>query len=67
VNDTAALETLQKGFDGHVAAVCGLTVVDHLHFGGIVPGITATSVRAVLNSVRRSVSKAFYPALSEIN
>ncbi len=62
VKSTGALDILSHSFDQHLAAVCGLTVVDHLHFGGVVPGITPESVRAMLKSVREAVAHAFDPA-----
>jgi len=62
VKSTGALEGLIEGFDHHLAAVCGLTVVDHLHFGGVAPGITPESVREMLTSVREVVAHAFDPA-----
>lgn len=66
VKDTGALDLLRQAFDRHVAAVCGLTVVDHLHFGGIVPGITAESVKDLLAKVRETVRATFDPALYEV-
>ena len=42
--ETGAWDAMRKLFDEHVAAVCGLKVVDHLHFGGIVPNITPEAV-----------------------
>ncbi|MGZ3376106.1 MAG: NAD(P)H-dependent oxidoreductase [Phenylobacterium sp.] len=66
VKDTGALETLRRGFDAHLGSVCGLTVVDHLHLGGIVPGITAESVKEVLTTVKDTVRTTFDPALYEL-
>jgi NAD(P)H dehydrogenase (quinone) len=63
VKDTAALETLRRGFDAHVGAVCGLIVTDHLHFGGVVPGITAEAGREILATVKDTVRTTFDPAL----
>ncbi|MBS0331173.1 MAG: NAD(P)H-dependent oxidoreductase [Proteobacteria bacterium] len=65
VKSTGALDALNQGFDRHVAGVCGLTVVDHLHFGGVVPGITPGSVRQMLKAVRDAVTRAFDPAHME--
>ena len=48
---TGALEGVRHYFDEHLAAVCGLTVVDHLHIGGIEAGITADAVQPALQSV----------------
>ena len=43
--ETGAWDAVRKLFDEHVGAVCGLAVLDHLHFGEIAPGITAESVQ----------------------
>ena len=51
VQKTGALERLREGFDNHVAGVCGLRVVDHVHFGGVVPGIREDAVRDMLAEV----------------
>ena len=40
VQDTGAMDALRRLFDDHLAGVCGLEVVDHVHFGGMVSGIT---------------------------
>jgi NAD(P)H dehydrogenase (quinone) len=66
VKETGAVATLTAGFDHHVAAVCGLTLVDHVNFGGIVPGITEEAVEDILAKVRASVSRAFDPAANVI-
>ena len=53
VNQTGAVATLRHAFDDHLAAVCGLTVIDHINFGGIVPGIRPDAVATLLEAVRR--------------
>jgi NAD(P)H dehydrogenase (quinone) len=67
VKETGALEGLTKAFDRHVAAVCGLTVVDHVNFGGVAPGITKEAVDDVLRQVRKSVRHAFDPAANLVS
>ena len=52
----AAMRTL---FDGHFAAVCGLEVVDHIHFGGVTPGIRADSVTGDMEKVRKTFTQRF--------
>ncbi|MEJ0028344.1 MAG: NAD(P)H-dependent oxidoreductase [Rhizomicrobium sp.] len=52
----AAMRTL---FDSHFATVCGLEVVDHVHFGGIHPGIRADSVRNDGDTVRATLARHF--------
>ena len=44
-------------FDDYFAAVCGLEVVDHIHFGGPVPGIRADVVARQLDRVRKTLAK----------
>ncbi len=61
VLQTGALEAVRALFDKHVAAVCGLQIVDHVHFGGIVPGIRADVVARHLQSVRNAVARQFGP------
>lgn len=61
VRSTGALLALQGVFDHHLAGVCGLTVVDHVHLGGIVPGITPESVETMLDEVR-AVAMRHFPA-----
>jgi len=59
VKSTGAFDAMRKLFDEHVAAVCGLTVVDHIHFGGIVPDIRKDAVDTHLDAVRAAVAKYF--------
>jgi NAD(P)H dehydrogenase (quinone) len=61
VADTGALDALGQVFDGHVAAVCGLTVIDHVHFGGMVPGITEEAFQDTLDAVRAAARRHFGP------
>jgi hypothetical protein len=46
-------------FDEYFAAVCGLEIVDHIHFGGFVPGIRADVVARHLDRVRETIAKYF--------
>jgi NAD(P)H dehydrogenase (quinone) len=57
--ETGAWAAVGKLFDGHIANVCGLSVVDHLHFGEIVPGITAEAVEACATRVAEMVQARF--------
>jgi len=61
VKETGALEAVRALFDDHVAAVCGLQIVDHVHFGGIVPGIRSDVVARHLQTVRDTVARQFGP------
>ncbi|WP_091741455.1 NAD(P)H-dependent oxidoreductase [Phenylobacterium immobile] len=59
LSETSALEPLQLGFDHHIGAVCGLTVLDHLHFGGMTTGVRQDVVDRVVASVRQAVASHF--------
>jgi len=51
VRDTGALSDLLRLFDRHLAGTCGLEVVDHAHFGGIVSDISEDFVAEILDRV----------------
>ena len=51
-----AIKTL---FDQYFSDVCGLTFVDHVHFGGITPGIREDAVETRLAEVQDTVAKHF--------
>jgi NAD(P)H dehydrogenase (quinone) len=57
--ETGAWDAMRKLFDEHVAGVCGLAVLDHLHFGGITPGVTAEAVEACADEVRAVAAQHF--------
>lgn len=59
VRDTGAMNALRALFDAHLAAVCGLTIADHVHTGGIVPGISPEAVEQVLEHVRDAARQHF--------
>ncbi len=61
VGSTGVLETLSRIFDSHIAAVCGLSVLDHVHFGGMVPGITQEAFDETLQEVRALARRHFGP------
>jgi len=61
VRKTGAWEAVRTLFDEHVAAVCGLTVVDHVHFGSVVPGIRGDVVARHQGAVRDAVARQFGP------
>ncbi|WP_395646916.1 NAD(P)H-dependent oxidoreductase [Terricaulis sp.] len=52
----AAIQTL---FDNHLAAVCGMTVVDHRHFGRILGATPAARIEAHLKDVRETAARHF--------
>lgn len=53
VIQSGAWHSMRSLFDSHFAAVCGLEVTDHVHFGGIVPGIRTDSIERDLERVRQ--------------
>lgn len=62
VDETGALQRLRVGFDDHLAAVCGLHVLEHLHLGGVTPGIRADAAEAMLEQVRDLARRLCAPA-----
>ncbi|MBC7668456.1 MAG: NAD(P)H-dependent oxidoreductase [Gemmatimonadaceae bacterium] len=59
VRSTGALANLQTVFDHHLAAVCGMSVLDHIHFGAIVADITPEAVGTCLDQVRATAREHF--------
>lgn len=59
VMEFGAWKAVRALFDEHFAAVCGLQVVDHVHFGNIVPGIRSDVVARHQQSVRDVVARQF--------
>lgn len=66
VSETGAVDTLTNAFDRHLAAVCGMSVVDHVNFGGVVPGITKEAVADMLATVQATVRRTFDPAATSV-
>jgi NAD(P)H dehydrogenase (quinone) len=61
---SGAISRLRAAFDEHVAAVCGLAVLEHLHLGGVTPGIRADAAEALFDQVRAMALRLFAPALA---
>lgn len=59
LKETGAWDAMRKLFDEHVAAVCGFTLIDHIHFDSIVPGITEEAVEGCAQTVRDTVAARF--------
>ncbi len=64
VDQTGAIDRLRRGFDEHVAAVCGLAVLEHLHLGGVTPGIRADAAEAMFEQVQATARRLFTGAAS---
>jgi NAD(P)H dehydrogenase (quinone) len=56
-------DALCKLFDQHFADVCGLSVLDHKHFGRILNSTPSVRIEAHLKEVRDAVAKQFAPRL----
>ena len=61
LRETGASKALHTLVDDHLAAVCGLTVIDHIHFGGVVPGYPSLAMEASSDTVRTAVTRHFEP------
>ena len=59
VQKSGAWDAARKLFDEHFAAVCGLEVIDHIHFGGIHSGMRPDAVETLLGRVRSVVADRF--------
>lgn len=59
VKKTGAWDAERKLFDEHVGLVTGLRIVDHIHFGNVIPGMRADMVNRHIESVRAAVAKYF--------
>jgi NAD(P)H dehydrogenase (quinone) len=59
VRDTGAWRTVRKLFDEHLSEVCGLTVIDHVHFGEITTGIHRDAVLSCAEEVRVAFADHF--------
>lgn len=59
MRDTGALSALMRLFDSHLGGTCGLSVIDHAHFGGMVSNITPEAFEDVMAEVRTAASAHF--------
>lgn len=62
VRQTGALAALHTVFDKHVADMTGMSVADHVHFGGITPVLTPEWADEMRREVRARVRAAFLHA-----
>lgn len=53
---TGAWQAMRTLFDSHFAAVCGMDVADHIHFGGVVPGIRTDFIEKCAATVQEKAS-----------
>lgn len=59
VQETGAFNAESTLFDRYLADLCGMTFVEHMHFGGITPGATSYYIEARLSEVETAVRKHF--------
>jgi NAD(P)H dehydrogenase (quinone) len=59
LQETGALKALSSIFDHHVARMCGLQVLEHVHCGGIVANMNPEAVEEILDRVRFAVHSHF--------
>lgn len=59
VHDTGALTALMTLFDRHLSGTTGLTVVDHIHLGGVVANMTPEAGHDMLARVRSAANIHF--------
>lgn len=59
VEKTGAMEAVRTLFDRYFATLCGMTLLDHVHFGGISPGASEFFVQARLADTAR-VARAYF-------
>lgn len=61
VQETGVFDAETALFDRHFAEQCGMTFVEHVHFGGITPGATSYYIEARLSEVESTVKRHFGP------
>ena len=59
VMQTGALIAVRTLFDDYLASLCGMTALDHVHFGGVTPGASEAFVEARKEDVRKTVNRHF--------
>ena len=59
VTSTGAMGAIHTLFDNYFATLCGMTVLDHVHFGQVVPGASAYFVQARLAEVKSTFQHHF--------
>jgi NAD(P)H dehydrogenase (quinone) len=59
VKQEGAWAAIRSLFDDHVAKVCGMSVIDHVHLGGVTLGIRPDVFANHMETVRQTVAKLF--------
>lgn len=56
-------EPIRTLLDSHLARVCGMTVLDHVHFGDVAAGLAENAYQGYLSSLDQTVTHLFNDAL----
>lgn len=59
VEESGDMAAIRRLFDDHFARVCGLQVLDHVHFGGVVPGLRKDALERHRATVRETFANFF--------
>lgn len=59
LRESGNLPAVHTLFDSAFAAVCGMSFLEHVHFGGVTPGASRTFVQARLDEVKEIVTRYF--------
>jgi NAD(P)H dehydrogenase (quinone) len=59
VRQTGALGAVQTLFDSYFAELCGMTALEHVHFGPVTPGASEFYIGANLEAVAKTVTTHF--------
>jgi NAD(P)H dehydrogenase (quinone) len=59
LNQTGALGAVQTLFDSYFAELCGMTALQHVHFGSITPNASESYIRPKLQEVTNTVNLHF--------
>ena len=59
LEQTGSLGAVRTLFDNYFASLCGITMLEHVHAGGVTPGASAFFIQARLDEVRDTVNRHF--------
>lgn len=57
VHETGAFDALYTLFDRHIADMCGLQIVEHVHTGGVVSGFPEMAVDQARDRLRKALAR----------
>ncbi len=60
VEENGDMAAIRRLFDTHLASVCGMRVLDHVHFGGVVPDLSKEAIELHQAGVRDTFAKHFH-------